>query len=138
MQGLKGKTVLVTGAATGIGRGIAVRFRQEGANVIINYRSKEDEARETEHQCLQAPCLVHGCEGKTLLVQADVSREDNVQRLFRQALDAFGQVDILVNNAGILQESDEEGMNPVNQFDQTMSVNVRGFYLCSDAAINHF
>ncbi len=138
MQGLKGKTVVITGASTGIGRGIAVRFWQEGANVVINYHRHPQEAEETQRQCLAAKCLVHGCEGKTLLVQGDVSKEDDVKALFEKSIDAFGTVDVLVNNAGILKEFTDEMMSPVEDYDRIMAVNLRGFYLCSDAAVRHF
>src|SRR6266496_338795 len=108
MKGLKGKNVLVTGGSSGIGQAIAIRFGEEGANVAINYRKGADEAQHTadvihEHvatavdQCMNQ---IQASGGKTLLVQADVSKEDDVKKMFDEVLMNFGGIDILINNAG--------------------------------------
>src|SRR5688572_18814222 len=98
MAKLKGKNVLVTGASSGIGQAIAVRFAREGANVAINYRSNAEQAEAT--QALARTVRTNGG-GKDIIVQADVSKENEVQRMFAEVLDAFGSLDVLVNNAGI-------------------------------------
>src|SRR5919206_4017046 len=101
LPGLRGKNVLVTGGSSGIGQAIAVRFAEYGANVAINYLRQPEEARETEEQ-------VHACINKVqqegvqdVLVQGDVSQEDDVVRMVGEAIDGLGGLDILVNNAGI-------------------------------------
>src|ERR671924_666835 len=101
LRGLKDKNVLVTGGSSGIGQAIAVRFAEYGANVAINYLRRPEEAQETEDQ-------VHACINKVqqegvqdVLVQGDVSKEDDVVQMFEATVDGLGGVDILVNNAGI-------------------------------------
>src|SRR5436190_10076798 len=101
MPGVKGKNVLVTGGSSGIGQAIAVRFAEHGANVAINYLTTPDEALGTEEQ-------VHACvhrvrqEGvRDVLVQGDVSDEDDVVRMVGMAAEELGGIDVLVNNAGI-------------------------------------
>lgn len=90
---LRHKTVIVTGGSRGIGAGICAAFAQEGANVVLNYRSQEEQARAFAHSLEQRW-------GVTVLpVQADVTCPQEVERLFRQAQDAFGPPDVLVNNA---------------------------------------
>src|SRR5512132_4631210 len=100
MPGLKGKNVLVTGGSSGIGQAIAVRFAEHGANVAINYLTTPDEAHDTADQ-------VHACvhrvrqEGvRDVLVQGDVSDEDDVVRMVAMAAEGLGGIDVLVNNAG--------------------------------------
>src|SRR5476649_2274323 len=105
MQGLSGKNVLVTGGSSGIGQAIAVRFGAEGANVAINYRKGLEEAKQTEAEIHEAEeKAVHDCMsqikeagGKTILVQADVSKQEDVNRMFDETLAAFGGIDILIN-----------------------------------------
>src|SRR5437870_1321429 len=101
MPGLRGKNVLVTGGSSGIGQAIAVRFAEHGANVAINYLTTPDEGKETEDQ-------VHACVAKVqqegvrdVLVQGDVSDEDDVVRMVGEAMGGLGSLDVLVNNAGI-------------------------------------
>src|SRR5512138_3077414 len=101
MLRLEGKNALITGASTGIGKAIAIRFAQEGANVAINFRSGPDEAEATQVSVHEA-CMVarnHGC--RDLIVQADISKEEQVREIFQRVATEFGRIDILVNNAGI-------------------------------------
>src|SRR5919106_2242767 len=95
MPGLEGKNVLVTGGSSGIGQAIAVRFAEHGANVAINYLTQPEEAHDTEEQ-------VHACvrrvqqEGvRDVLVQGDVSSEDDVVRMVGDAIDGLGGIDVL-------------------------------------------
>src|SRR5437660_10602073 len=101
MPGLKGKGVLVTGGSSGIGQAIAVRFAEHGANVAINYLTTPDEAEGTEemvHACVKR---IRGHRVKDVLVQGDVSKEEDVIRMVEQTVGELGSIDVLVNNAGI-------------------------------------
>ncbi len=132
MLRLQGKNVLVTGASSGIGQAIAVRFAEEGANVAVNYRSGAEQAEATRATAQQA-----NSSGKHITVQADVSREDEVQAMFAKALAAFGSLDVLVNNAGIQKPSPSHEIE-VSDFDRIIGVNLRGPFLCAREAIRHF
>jgi glucose 1-dehydrogenase len=137
MRGLKGKNVLVTGGSSGIGQAIAVRFAEHGANVAINYLTTPDEAAETEEQ-------VHACIHKVrnhgvqdVLVQGDVSKEDDVVRMVEETVQGLGGLDVLVNNAGI-QISRPSNELSSKDFEKVLAVNLRGAFLCAREAINRF
>jgi NAD(P)-dependent dehydrogenase (short-subunit alcohol dehydrogenase family) len=120
---LAGKTALVTGAARGIGRGIAAVFADAGADVAINDIDDGPAAREAAES-------VRGRGRRTLVVKADVGRRDQVEPMFEQVWSALGPIDILVNNAGIetivpfLDLTDE-------QWTRLVDTNLRGAWLCS-------
>ncbi len=141
MQGLQGKTVLVTGGTSGIGQSIAVRFAAEGAHVAINYRGREEDAAETEelvHEAIEK--CVHDVEAhgvNHILVKADVSREQDVIRMVSEVVDKLGGLDILVNNAGIQIPGDSDEVNLEN-FERVLSVNLRGAFVAAREAIRHF
>src|SRR6266542_5510420 len=101
MRGLKGKNVLVTGGSSGIGQAIAVRFAEYGANVAINYLTTPDEAADTEEQVQHCMHRVRQQEVKDVLVQGDVSKEEDVIRMVEQTVGELGSIDVLINNAGI-------------------------------------
>jgi glucose 1-dehydrogenase len=135
--GLKGKNVLVTGGSSGIGQAIAVRFAEHGANVAINYLTTPDEAAATEEQ-------VHACVRKVqqhgvrdVLVQGDVTCEDDVVRMVGEATERLGGLNILVNNAGI-QISRPSADLASAHFDEVLAVNLRGSFLCAREAIKGF
>ena len=137
MPGVKGKGVLVTGGTSGIGQAIAVKFAEYGANVAINYLRQADEASETAQQ-------VHACVNKVqrtgvrdVLVQGDVSQEDDVQRMVGQAVSELGGIDVLVNNAGIQISRHSDELSSAD-FDKVLAVNIRGAFLCAREAIRHF
>ena len=137
MPGLKGKGVLVTGGTSGIGQAIAIKFAEYGANVAINYLRTAQEAVDTEQQ-------VHACvnrvqqEGvRDVLVQGDVSQEDQVVAMVDQAVSELGGVDVLINNAGI-QISRHSNELSSDDFDKVLAVNIRGAFLCAREAIRHF
>jgi glucose 1-dehydrogenase len=134
MLRLQGKNALITGASSGIGQAIAVRFAREGANVAINYRSDPEEAQKTMEMARSAR---GGASGKEIVVQADVSQEDQVQAMFKATLEAFGSLDVLVNNAGIQKPSPSHEMETAD-FDRVLGVNLRGPFLCSREALRHF
>jgi glucose 1-dehydrogenase len=137
MRGVRGKNVLVTGGSSGIGQSIAVRFAEHGANVAINYLRQPEEAAETEEQ-------VHACVNKVqqegvrdVLVQADVSKEDEAVRMVAEATDGLGGIDVLVNNAGIQISRPSDELSSAD-FDKVLAVNLRGAFLCAREAIRHF
>ena len=127
MAKLDGKVALVTGASRGIGRAIAERLAQDGATVVVNYARNADAAQEVVS-------AIEATGGKATAVQADVSRVEDIRRLFRETVDRFGRLDILVNNAGTaiykpLAEATEE------EFDKTFALNARGtFFAMQEAA----
>ena len=134
MARLEGKNVLVTGASSGIGQAIAVRFAQEGAHVAINYRREEDQARETQEMVRKTRL---NSSVKDILIQADVSQEDQVGEMFRQVLQTFGSLDVLINNAGIQLPSPSHDVEMAD-FDRVLGVNLRGAFLCAREALRHF
>ena len=127
MRRLENRIAVVTGAASGIGKGIAIAFAREGASVVVADRSEERSAAE-----VLAGIREHG--GEALFVQTDVSDAQSVQLMADAALARFGRVDILVNNAGIFTESLIENM-PIDDWDRVVGVNLRGTFLCTRALI---
>ncbi|NCJ08719.1 glucose 1-dehydrogenase [Synechococcales cyanobacterium C] len=137
MQGLQGKTALITGASSGIGQAIAVRLATEGCNVAINYRKSPDAAAETAKQAMEKACRdVEQCGVRSQLIQGDVSAEADVIRMVDAVIAKFGSLDILVNNAGIQTESPSHEIT-IDSFDQVLNVNLRGAYLCARETIKH-
>ena len=137
LRGLQGKNVLVTGGSSGIGQAIAVRFAEYGANVAINYLRQPEEASGTEEQ-------VHACVNKVqregvrdVLVRGDVSKEEDVVRMFAEAIDELGGIDVLVNNAGI-QISRPSDQLSTEDFQRVLDVNLKGAFMCAREAIRHF
>jgi 3-oxoacyl-[acyl-carrier protein] reductase len=125
---LTGKVAIVTGAAVGMGREIAIAYGGEGASVVVNYSKSRAEAEATAERARSAG-------GETLLVQADVSRDDQVRAMVRQALDRFGRIDVLVNNAGITYRVPFDNLEALTDdvWDRLYRVNVKGSFFCSRA-----
>jgi glucose 1-dehydrogenase/3-oxoacyl-[acyl-carrier protein] reductase len=123
---LKDKVAIVTGAGRGIGSGIALRFAQEGAHVVVNYAHSADGAQKVveEIECLGR---------KAIAIQADVSQAKQVQAMVDRTVQELGQVDILVNNAGIDPHAPFLEMTE-EQWDWIMDTNLKGNFLCSQAA----
>ncbi len=125
---LAGRTVIVTGAATGIGAAFAVGCAAQGANVVVADMNAADET-------LAAIADAGG--GKAHYVRTDVSDDASVQRMAAEALDRFGRIDGLVNNAAYFREvklTDFEQLDPA-QWDRIFAVNVKGVWLCSKAVM---
>lgn len=137
MLKLEGKNILITGASTGIGQAIAIRCAMEGANVAINYRSGPEEAEAVEVKVHEACLAVRSAGCRDLIIQADVSREDQVQDMFRQVIASFGSIDVLVNNAGIQKAAPSHEIDMAD-FDRVLNVNLRGAFLCAREALRHF
>jgi 3-oxoacyl-[acyl-carrier protein] reductase len=123
MSKLAGKVAVVTGAASGIGHGIAVAFAREGADVAVVDIAPEDKAAG-----VLGDIMAHGREA--LFARCDVSDEAAVRAMAGQVLGRFGRVDILVNNAGIFTQSLLADM-PVADWDRVVNVNLRGTFLCT-------
>ncbi|WP_035986605.1 glucose 1-dehydrogenase [Leptolyngbya sp. KIOST-1] len=137
MKGLTGKTALVTGASSGIGQSIAIRLAQEGCNVAINYRKDSEGAEDTRRQAMEKACQgIEACGVKALLVQGDVSKEEDAIAMVKQTIEQLGQLDILINNAGVQTESPSEAIE-ADDFDWVLGVNLRGAYLCARETIKH-
>jgi glucose 1-dehydrogenase len=137
MRGLHGKNVLVTGGTSGIGQAIAVRFAEYGANVAINYLRQPEEAEDTEEKVHACVASVRQMGVRDVLVQGDVSKEDDVVRMFEDTVDQLGGLDVLVNNAGI-QISRPSHELSAEDFDKVIAVNLRGSFLCAREAIKRF
>src|SRR5256885_3100209 len=137
MPGLKGKNVLVTGGSSGIGQAIAVRFAEHGANVAINYLTTPDEAKGTEemvHDCLEH---VRRHDVRDVLVQGDVSKEEDAVRMVEQTVGELGSIDVLVNNAGFQISRPSHELSQAG-FEKVLGVNLRGTFLCAREAIKRF
>ena len=127
---LSGQTALVTGANSGIGAGVAKSLGQAGANVIINYLSKPEDADALVVE-------IKGFGVDALAIQGDVSKEDQVQAMFKQAVDHFGTIDILVNNAGLQRDAKFDELT-LAQWQTVIDVNLTGQFLCAREAIREF
>ncbi|WP_017654414.1 glucose 1-dehydrogenase [Fortiea contorta] len=138
MKGLKGKNALITGASSGIGQAIAIRLAQEGCNIAINYRKNPEAAEDTEEMALQKACGdIDNCGVKSLLIQGDVSQEEDIVEMVNTVVDKLGSIDILINNAGIQTESSSHEVK-TEDFDRVIGVNLRGAYLCARETIKKF
>lgn len=122
-----GKVAVVTGAGSGLGMGVARRFAEAGAAVVVHYRTSEAGARATVEDITKK-------KGRAVAVQADVSTGAGVQRLLEESIKALGGVDIVINNAGVypvsplLEISEEE-------FDRVVAVDLRSVHLMTQAAV---
>ena len=129
-KALKGQKALVTGANSGIGKGIAVALGHAGADVIVNYVSRKEAAEEVAHE-------VERCGSKATLHQADVTQEDQVQEMFQKMVKEFGTIDILVNNAGIQKDAPFDEMS-LADWKLVLDVNLTGQFLCAREAVREF
>jgi NAD(P)-dependent dehydrogenase (short-subunit alcohol dehydrogenase family) len=122
---LKDKIAIVTGAGRGIGEGVALRFAEEGAKLIVN------DVNETEVKRTAETIQAQG--GKAVPVAGSVSSREIAQKMVDAALKEFGTVDILVNNAGIIRDAMLHRMTD-EQWDQVIEVNLKGVFLCTQCA----
>jgi enoyl-[acyl-carrier protein] reductase III len=126
MTSLEGKIALITGSSRGIGRAIALELARQGADVVVNYRNRAQDAEAVVNE-------VAGIGRRAIAVQANMADPADIERLFQMVVEAFGGLDILVCNAAtgyigdIMQQT-------VKTWDLTMNVNVRAVFLCAQAA----
>ena len=126
---LEGKVALVTGSSQGIGQAIAIRLAEEGANIIIDYRSHPDGAEETKAK-------VEATGRKGLVIQADLGVVSDVHRLVNDGVQHFGKLDILVNNAGLEKHADFWDITE-EDYDAVLSVNLKGVFFATQAIVKH-
>jgi 3-oxoacyl-[acyl-carrier protein] reductase len=129
MNSIKGKVAVVTGASKGIGAAIAEHLAAAGASTVVNYASSKAGADAVVKR-------VQDKGGKAVAVQADVSKNEDIKRLFDQSQTAYGQLDILVNNAGIYEFSPLEAITP-EHFHKQFNLNVLGLLLTTKEAVKH-
>jgi 3-oxoacyl-[acyl-carrier protein] reductase len=127
---LQGKVAVVTGASKGIGAEIARHLAAEGAAVVVNYASSKAGADKVVQD-------IKANDGHAIAVQADVSNQADIQRLFAEAKKAFGRVDILVNNAGIYEFAPLESIT-AEHFHKQFNLNVLGLLFATQEAAKHF
>jgi glucose 1-dehydrogenase len=130
VKSLKGQKALVTGANSGIGKAIAIALGHAGADVVVNYVSREDEAARVVTE-------IRRCGAQAYAHRADVSSEADVERMFRTMITEFGTVDILVNNAGLQKDAPFDELT-LADWELVMNVNLKGQFLCSRAAVREF
>jgi glucose 1-dehydrogenase len=123
---LQNKVAIITGAATGIGHAIAVRFAHEGASVVVDYVGSPAVPNRTEEE-------IRSFGGKTVALEADVSKADQVQSLIDDTVKTFGRIDIVINNAGIEKKSAFVDY-PQEDLQKILAVNLIGPFLVSQSA----
>jgi len=127
---LKGQKALVTGANSGIGKGIAIALAHAGADVVVNFVSNEEVAQQVVEEASRGGSRVNA-------LKADISDEAQVQAMFKRMIEDFGTIDILVNNAGLQQDAPLETMT-LKQWNKVIGVNLTGQFLCSREAVREF
>jgi 3-oxoacyl-[acyl-carrier protein] reductase len=130
MAKLIGKVAIVTGASKGIGAAIALAYAKEGAAVVVNFASSKTGADKVVAEITKGG-------GKSLAVQGDMSKTEDIQRLFAETKKVFGKLDILVNNAGVYEFAPLEQVTP-EHFHKQFNLNVMGLILASQEAAKQF
>ena len=125
-QPLRGQKALVTGASSGVGEGVARALGAAGADVAVNYGSQADAARRIAGEIAQGGVA-------TIAIQADVSKEAEVEAMFAEMLSTWGTIDILVSNAGLQRDAPFTSMT-LEQWNTVIGVNLTGMFLCARAA----
>jgi len=131
-QKLKGQIAIVTGASSGIGAGVSKSLAAAGATVVVNHPV---DATKAAAEAVLAGIRSEGGAGVTY--QCDVSKEDEVRKMFEDVVAQFGTVDILVNNAGLQRDSPFQEMT-LEQWSYVLNVNLTGQFLCAREAIKEF
>src|SRR3990170_3652929 len=126
MGRLEGKAAVVTGGGRGIGRAICLAFAKEGADVVVNYASKDLPAQEVVE-------MIKKMGRKAVAVKGNVAIKADAERIIQTAIDAFGKIDILVNNAGVSKPSMLYKMTE-EQWNEVIDIHLKGPFLCIQAA----
>lgn len=126
---LAGKVAIVTGSSRGIGRTVAERLAAAGASVVINYTKTPEKAANVVDAIVK-----NG--GKAVAIQADITKIPEIDKLYQEAIAAFGKVDILINNAGVAINKPMEQITEA-EFDIQYAVNVKGTYFCTQKAFKY-
>lgn len=126
---LEEKVAIVTGSSRNVGRGIALRLAEEGADIVVNYVSNKEAAGE-------AAKMIEDLGRKVIVIKANVSNYSEVEDMMKRTIDNFGKVNILVNNAGISNRTPIWDVSE-EEFDKTISINLKGTFNCCKAVINH-
>jgi NAD(P)-dependent dehydrogenase (short-subunit alcohol dehydrogenase family) len=129
-RNLQGQPALVTGGSSGIGKATSIGLGKAGADVVVNYIGNADSADETAH-------IIEREGGRAIAIQADVSKEDEVQAMFKQAISHFGTLHIVVSNAGLQADSPFESMT-LEKWNKVIGVNLTGQFLCMREAVREF
>jgi 3-oxoacyl-[acyl-carrier protein] reductase len=124
------KSAIVTGASRGIGRAVAIRLAQDGFAVVVNYAGNATKADEVVTQ-------IKAAGGRAISVQADVANAGDVQHLFKEAMDNFGDVNVVVNCAGIMSLSPIAGGGDLQLFDKVIGTDLRGKFVVLVEASRH-
>lgn len=127
---LEGKVAIVTGASKGIGASIALHLAQEGASVVVNYASSKEDADRVVKE-------IQGKGGKAVAIQANMSRPEEIKKLFSEAKKTYGKLDILINNAGIYNTASIEEITP-EFYHKMFDLNVLGLLLATQEAVKSF
>jgi glucose 1-dehydrogenase len=127
---LQGQAALVTGADSGIGKGVALQLAKAGAKVIINHVDAHEVAEQTVDEITAAG-------GEAYAIHADISKEDEVKAMFAEMYAQYGTIDILVNNAGLQRDSRFVDMT-LEQWNTVIGINLTGQFLCSREAVKEF
>ncbi|MDQ3748183.1 MAG: 3-oxoacyl-ACP reductase FabG [Acidobacteriota bacterium] len=123
----QGKTAIITGASRGVGRATALRLAESGANVVVNYLSREEDANEVVKEC-------ENCGFGAIAVQADVSLWQDAHNLANKAIEKFGRIDLLVLNAGIWEGAPIEEMSE-DVWNKVLNTNLKAAWAMSKACV---
>ncbi|MDD5022582.1 MAG: SDR family NAD(P)-dependent oxidoreductase [Candidatus ainarchaeum sp.] len=126
MFSLKGKTAIITGSDRGIGKGIAIVLAKAGANIVITSRHKE--------KCEKTASEIEKLGVKTLAIECDVAKEEDVKQLVENTVKKFGKLDIMVNNAGVLLQKPTEEVEQ-NEWNRIIDINLKGIFLGTKYAL---
>jgi citronellol/citronellal dehydrogenase len=129
------KTIFITGASRGIGKAIALRLANEGANIVVAAKSTEENPK-LGGTIFSAAKEIEEAGGKALAVQCDIRDEAQIQAAVDKAIETFGGIDVLINNASAISLTNTETTEP-KRFDLMHSINVRGTFFMSKACIPH-
>ena len=127
---LEGQKAIVTGSSSGIGSAVAIALAAAGADVVVNYASSKEGADKIVEQIKKAG-------GNAIAIGCDVSKEEDVEKMFAETIEKFGTVDILVSNAGLQKDAPLEEMT-IEQWNKVIGVNLTGQFLCARAAVKEF